>query len=106
MTSYEAEGREPSLAAERTDLAWSRSGLALLACGAVLLRGLAQVHQDVAAGVCVLALGLATYVLGWSHARRRRARSMYRTTTKDLLPISVGVALIAVAGIFIAFVPR
>ena len=35
--------RDPGLAAERTELAWNRSTLALFACGAAMLKGLPKV---------------------------------------------------------------
>jgi uncharacterized membrane protein YidH (DUF202 family) len=100
MSQFDADSRDPGLAAERTDLAWSRSGLSLLACGAAVLRGLADTPLtggDVAAGACILALGAATWALGSWHVARSRARGHRRTTPSDLLPISLGVAAVGLA---------
>ena len=104
MSAYAADGRAPGLAAERTDLAWSRSGLSLAGCGAIVLRGMARTPLsagDIATGACILALGAAVWVLGAWHMRRVRAHSHRPTTTADLFPISIGVALIGVAAFVI-----
>jgi uncharacterized membrane protein YidH (DUF202 family) len=105
MTGYDADGREPGLAAERTDLAWSRSGLSLLAFGALILRGIGRPplsSPNVAVGVCVFALGACAWFLGaWhaNHARRRRRRP---TSGRDLAPVAFGVAAIGVVAFAIA----
>ena len=56
---------------ERTDLAWNRSGLAIVGCGLVVMRGLTLngfERSDVAVGVVILGLGLASYLLAGWHA--------------------------------------
>jgi uncharacterized membrane protein YidH (DUF202 family) len=107
MTAFDPDSRHPGLAAERTDLAWNRSGLSLLACGAVVMRGLADTpltRRDVAVGGCILALGVLTWALGSWHTHRRRTRGANRTAAADLLPITVGVAFVGVAAFVLAAV--
>jgi uncharacterized membrane protein YidH (DUF202 family) len=54
------------LAAESTDLAWHRSALALLACGAVVLKGFppAGLPARHVVGAVVLLVGALTWMLG------------------------------------------
>ncbi len=107
--SFDADARDPGLAAERTDLAWNRSGLSLLGCGVVVLRGMARpplTTGNVAVGAVILALGAFTWVLGSWRLRHTRARGTRRATPAELLPISLGVALVGVAAFAIAaFLP-
>ena len=109
MTVYDPEGRGPGLAAERTDLAWSRSWLSLLACGVAIVRGIGRVplvRGNTAVGACVLVLGAATWAVGGWHAFRARRRGGRPTTAGDLLPTSVGVVAIgALAFVVAAFAP-
>ena len=102
MTEFEEESPQPGLAAERTDLAWNRSGLALLACGVVIARGLALSHlspSHVAVGAVVLVLGGAVWALGGVQARRRSrpGHARERAEAVDLLPIAIGTAAVGVA---------
>ena len=73
----EYEGPHPGLAAERTDLAWSRSGLAVGACGLIVLKGLPSItgspSEPIIGGV-ILLLGAITWGLGRWSAHRRRPR--------------------------------
>ena len=87
---------------ERTDLAWNRSGLAIIACGLIVARGLTLngfERRDVAVGAVILALGMASYVLSGWHARRRLApgRAQTPARTADVLPLAIGVTTIGVA---------
>jgi uncharacterized membrane protein YidH (DUF202 family) len=104
VSAYDPEGRDPGLAAERTDLAWNRSGLSLLACGTAIIRGIGRVRltANTAVGVVVLALGAVTWVLGASHAWRSRGRGMRPTTAGDLLPTALGVSAIGIAALVVA----
>ena len=105
MNTYDGDARDPGLAAERTDLAWSRSGLSLVGCGAIVLRGMARPPLDagdVAIGSCVLALGAAVWLLGFWHMRRVRARSLRATTAADLVPVTIGVSLVGAAAFVVA----
>jgi len=92
----------PSSADERTDLAWNRSGLAIVGCGLVVMRGLTLngfERSDVAVGATILVLGMLSYVLAGWHARRRLApgRAERPAQPADLLPVAVGVTVIGVA---------
>jgi uncharacterized membrane protein YidH (DUF202 family) len=105
VTHFDPDSRDPGLAAERTDLAWNRSGLSLLACGAAILRGIGRpplTTGNVAVGCFVLALGSLTWALGAVHAQRLRRRRTRPTSAADLLPIAVGVAMVGVAAFVVA----
>jgi uncharacterized membrane protein YidH (DUF202 family) len=106
MTDYDADSPDPGLAAERTDLAWNRSGLSLLACGAAVMRGIAHppliTKGQTAVGASILALGAFTWALGSWHAHRSRMRRARPTSAADLVPVSVGVALVGIAAFVIA----
>jgi uncharacterized membrane protein YidH (DUF202 family) len=87
---------------ERTDLAWNRSGLAIIGCGVVVMRGLTLnglERSDVAVGAVILGLGMVSYLLAGWHARRRlRAGGVERPARpSDLLPLAIGVTTIGVA---------
>jgi uncharacterized membrane protein YidH (DUF202 family) len=87
---------------ERTDLAWNRSGLAIVACGLIVMRGLTLnglERSDVTVGAVILVLGFASYVLAGWHARRRLApgRAERPAEPRDLLPVAIGVTTIGVA---------
>lgn len=53
----ESENRDPGLAKERTEMAWSRTAVAFAAVGGAILK------TDIAGGVTVLALSLLIWVL-------------------------------------------
>ncbi|MFN8036382.1 MAG: DUF202 domain-containing protein [Acidimicrobiia bacterium] len=104
MSADWTEGRDPGLAAERTDLAWNRSGLSLLACGAAVMRGFSRpplTTGNVAIGACMVGLGGFAYALGAWRSRRVRAVPRRRATPADLLPISGGVAIVGIAAFVI-----
>ena len=87
---------------ERTDLAWNRSGLAIVGCGLVVMRGLTLnglERSDVAVGAVILGLGMLSYLLAGWHARRRLApdRAERPARPADLLPLAIGVTTIGVA---------
>jgi uncharacterized membrane protein YidH (DUF202 family) len=107
MTEFEEESPQPGLAAERTDLAWNRSGLALVASGLVIMRGLALPGLSsarVAVGAIVLVLGGAVWALGALQAGRRSRpdHARERADARDLLPIAIGSAAVGVAAFIIA----
>jgi len=107
------EGPDPGMAAERTDLAWSRSGLSLGACGLIVLRGLPSVTGSPsrpAIGLVILVLGAATWALGyWSAHQRRPSASRPRPVAiwRDLAPAAYGTAVVGTVGLAVALLnPR
>jgi uncharacterized membrane protein YidH (DUF202 family) len=65
------------LAEERTTLAWSRSSLALLACGAAVLKGVPRLPnpggRPFVGGVIVALAAVAALVGNWEERARRRS---------------------------------
>jgi uncharacterized membrane protein YidH (DUF202 family) len=97
-----AGGFDERDADERTDLAWNRSGLALVACGLVVMRGLTLENfsrTDVAVGAMILGLGVVSYVVAAWHARRRLApdRPLRAASRSDLVPVAMAVTAIGLA---------
>ncbi len=103
------EGPDPGMAAERTDLAWSRSGLAIGACGVVVLKGLPAVTGNPSAplaGAVILVLGILTWGLGrWSAEQRRAQPGRPRAPARwhDLAPAAYGTAGVGIAGLLLIF---
>jgi uncharacterized membrane protein YidH (DUF202 family) len=94
--------RRPVRGDERTDLAWNRSGLALIGCGVVVARGFtlaALPPRQVAVGWVILVLGVLTYAIAGWHAQRRLRPGRVETpaTSRDLLPVAVGIAVVGAA---------
>ena len=107
MSELDEDAPQPGQAAERTDLAWNRSGLALLACGVAVMRGLGHanlVPARTAVGVSVLTLGLAAWIVGGVQARRRSraGHARQRATAADLLPVVIGTVVVGVAAFVLA----
>ena len=87
---------------ERTDMAWNRSGLAILGCGLIVMRGLTLQGfppGQVAVGAVILGLGVFSYLLAGWHAQRRLSPDRIATSARaeDLRPVAVGVAIIGIA---------
>jgi uncharacterized membrane protein YidH (DUF202 family) len=101
VSDYAPEARDPGLASERTDLAWNRSGLALLACGAAVVRGFppAGLSARHVVGAVILVLGGFTWALGAWQARRRSRPGLARATATrgDVLPVVLGTAGVGAA---------
>lgn len=103
---------DEGLAAERTELAWSRSGLAIMAAGAVISRGLPEVSgvpSRPLVGAGIIALGLGVWGLAWWSARRRAREELSRRPARwgDLAPVALGTAVLGVATVALAMLdPR
>jgi uncharacterized membrane protein YidH (DUF202 family) len=93
------EAEDPGKALERTTLAWTRSGLALAAIGALILRAAALSHLTVLSYVVGGAL-VAGAVLLWAQGSRPyRTREAFRRD-RGLLPAAN--TLRAIAGLTVA----
>jgi uncharacterized membrane protein YidH (DUF202 family) len=94
-------------AAERTELAWSRSALSLLACGAATAKGIPKVTDGhPVTGVVLLLLGGVVWLTGVPLARARAAAT-HRSgrpiaRLRDLAPVAYGTAVVGVAAMVIA----
>lgn len=100
--------RAEGLHAERTDLAWTRSGLALLGAFAILARRVWTAGPESEDALAVALLGLATIgwavgILGWGLTRRRRDEPAARSP-QELLAVSLGTIALAAAGLVISVV--
>lgn len=97
--------------AQRTTLAWRRTGLSIFAIGLVTIRGLphASVPGSPVAGGVILGLAVVVQVLGVRLAHRR-ARDLAghrpRATLGELAPVAVGTALVGTAALVLAVVWR
>lgn len=110
-SSYE---RDAGLAAERTELAWSRSTLALMACAAAMAKGTPSITGSAShpvAGILILGLGGLIWLLGLPYQRARAIASHTGTrhvaTARELAPLAFGTAAVGVAAIIAdVFLPR
>lgn len=98
--------RDPGLAAERTELAWGRSALSLLACGAAVARGVPEItgHEtQPIVGVVILVLGGIVWSAGVPLARQRAKASVAGlrrpAQMHELLPLTIGTAFVGAAGL-------
>ncbi len=99
---------DQGLAGERTDLAWTRSGLAVAVCIAVLLRHLWPLHGDrqVVALVCISAGALAwavTLVVGRRASTTRSERD--RMSVRKAETLTIGTLALAIAAFVLALFP-
>ncbi len=110
------EGVE-GLAAERTEMAWSRTGFAMIGCGVVIAKGLPALSWSSTSrtlvfpesashpilGGAVLSIGVAVWFLGHLSAlRRRHAGGRHVAVWSDLAPTAFGTAAIGVAALVLA----
>ncbi len=99
--AYEGMGRDPGLARERTELAWSRSGLAVVVTVAIILRRLWPLSGDKAVvALVIIAIGAILWVAGMQLGRRTRLGMGSDTalTTSSCRMITVGTLVLAGAG--------
>lgn len=95
--------RDPGLAAERTDLAWGRSTLALFACGAAVAKGVPKITDGSrpGPGIVMLLLGGAVWLAGLPFARLRANGGPRRAVARpsELAPLAFGTAVVGVAAL-------
>jgi uncharacterized membrane protein YidH (DUF202 family) len=103
--------RAPTVAAERTGLAWSRSGLALLACLAILARRFFPLDtraDHVAAFLLLGAGGLGWAIAAfWGQGRSLTSGASGAAAAPRLRLLTLSTMAVAVAGFALgAFPPR
>ncbi len=99
--------RDPGLARERTELAWSRSGLAVAVTVAVTLRRLWPLTGDKAVVALILiAVGSAVWVVGMQLGRRARLLSdgTGAVATSTFRMLTIGTMILALAGFVVGLV--
>lgn len=102
-------GADEGLFEERTQLSWSRSGIAVAVCVSVLLRRVLPGDQAGDVLVSLLAgIGLLVWVGAWLIARRA---TLHRRTVEasrhesTLRALSIGTFVLALAGLVLACFP-
>jgi uncharacterized membrane protein YidH (DUF202 family) len=96
----ELEDLDEALAAERTLLAWSRTGLSFMGLGGAVIR-VAPIP-----GIAILVLGAVIWLLGRMDSRRTRVAPRERPRVSRLRIISYGTVLVASLAFVVAlFVP-
>jgi uncharacterized membrane protein YidH (DUF202 family) len=98
-------GPDRGLSAERTQLAWSRSALSLLACGAAAIKGVPKVTSGhPLTGIVLLMLGGLVWLAGVPLARARAAHPDARPAARqhELAIVAVGSAMVGAAAFVIA----
>ncbi len=104
----EGPTRDPGLASERTALAWNRSGLAVLAVVAILVRRLTQLSGGGAAAVLIIvAVGATVWALGMflSARSQREPGSNGLLSTANGRILTIGTLLLAAAGLLVSLLP-
>ncbi len=92
------------LSEQRTELAWSRSGLSALACVVILVRRLTDLVSSTRlqvlalALVCLVAAAAGLFALAWRGMRQRHVRVRFGA-------ITVGATALALAGLGLALFP-
>jgi uncharacterized membrane protein YidH (DUF202 family) len=105
---FDSDPVDHGLPGERTDLAWNRSGLAFVACIAVLLRRIWPLRgtDQVVALVCI-SLGSFAWAIALSLGHTLRNRSIEargRLTPRTATVITAGTLALAVAALALSLV--
>lgn len=99
----DAEDADPTFAGQRTQLAWSRTGIAFMALGGAVIRDVPV------AGVLIVALGMVVWLAGYVErrtARTRRRAAVAQDRRRALLFLATLTALMsAVALAIVLFIP-
>ncbi len=106
-TANENMGQHPGLAKERTELAWSRSGLAVAVTVAIILRRLWPLTGDKAVvGLVIIAIGAILWVVGMQLGRRTRLGMGPESalTTSSCRMMTIGTLVLAGAGFVVGVV--
>jgi hypothetical protein len=106
---YDSDPVDEGLTQERTDLAWNRSGLAVVTCIAVLLRRIWPLRgaDHIVALVCISA-GAFAWAMAMSLGRivgSRTNEKRWRLSQSRATVITVGTLALALAAVALAFVP-
>ena len=101
----------PGLAGERTDLAWSRSSLALIVVAAAVLKRVFEVDREQAPTLvyATLAAMLAAWAVALAHARVVAAAALAGRTQANATKfraIAWGTAALAVGSMVLALLPE
>jgi uncharacterized membrane protein YidH (DUF202 family) len=101
----DAPTRDPGVARERTELAWNRTGVALLVAAAAILRHLWPLHGDRSVvALALLAAGGTVWIVALWWIRRVRATSPGPLGAPILGLIASGTLLLALAGLVVSLV--
>jgi hypothetical protein len=98
---------DPGLARERTELAWSRSGLSVAVTVAVTLRRLWPLTGDKSVVALVLiAVGAIIWVLGMQIGRRRRLGAVAggAVSASTFRMLSIGTLILALAAFVVGLI--
>jgi hypothetical protein len=90
------EGVASGLAAERTEMAWSRTGLAMIGCGVVIAKGLPALSWSSTEQTRLFPETASHPILGGSVLGRHVA------TWSDLAPTAYGTAAVGVAALMLS----
>jgi len=106
-TDFEGGPRDSGLARERTELAWSRSGLSVAVTVAVTLRRLWPLTGEKAVlALALIALGATIWALGMQLGRRRglSAEAGGAATELTYRMVTIGTLLLAAAAFLVGLI--
>ena len=96
IPSDDIEDRDPGLARERTDLAWTRTAISFIALGAAMLR------TNAIAGMLVIAAGAAVWLMGHLSARSARGADHRPGRRRTVQVITVATTVTAIVALVLA----